>query len=182
MTEAARTENGRHLAVYREQKAAQIKRARVKYEKTRNPMYAWSAYLAVRDLGDPVPEWVLSYIDVGASQLWHFLHAGKEPIDSLAQAFGFKEPTRGRGRPKGGGNLFAPFKESRWVAIGWRVADAVAKFGPRKEKIAIQEVVSLWNIQKPREAVSEPTARRAWKRFKREYPIESEIPRHFRAP
>jgi hypothetical protein len=71
------------------------------YAVDRNPVHAWEAYLLHRRSGEPVPEWVLQYLDRAAENLsaldWRAQLGRKKitkPAAAIAEALEMKQPGR----------------------------------------------------------------------------------------
>lgn len=149
---------------------------------SQNPMFAWEAYRAARDLGDAPPEWVLQYLDDAAGKFWseflgYAVSGGPNtPERCFAQAFGISAPGK-----TGRGTIWSRFCELTigtpgnwkllgstvaWILRDWRQRDDGA---PQKEMAAIEEAVRRYNIEH-RPTVSRSTVWRAWARYQREFP------------
>ena len=146
--------------------AAQItsKAARVAYERDGNPLHVWSAYCAVRELGQPVPDWILAYFDRCAVALLNLAGSDNftgrardgervtKPSTAIAQAFEMKRPGR-----SGRGSVFSEFTNKTWLLRGATV-EMYMGHGD-KEIFAIEEVAR-------QNGVSETTVRRDFKKYK----------------
>jgi hypothetical protein len=67
------------------------------YARNRQPLYAWHAYQQARILKVPPPDWVMTYLDAVAAQLWRLAeNPPKDPARSALEALQFKH-LRGRG-------------------------------------------------------------------------------------
>jgi hypothetical protein len=78
------------------------------FEQTKNPLYPWQVYGACRSMGQPVPQWVLNYLDACAGRLAALLAVPRldDPDDEVLRAFGFK-------RERGQRTWFAELKNTR---------------------------------------------------------------------
>ncbi|MEW8440972.1 MAG: hypothetical protein AB2689_22730 [Candidatus Thiodiazotropha taylori] len=71
------------------------------YEKTNNPLYLWEKYTECRNVGAPIPEWILEYFDQCAKNLeilWQNAEdniSPKDPAKAIAKAFGMVSHGRG---------------------------------------------------------------------------------------
>jgi hypothetical protein len=58
-----------------------------KYKLTGNPLYAWRAYNLCRIEDEPIPDWVLEYLDRAASSFERLCHpCPKKPVAAIAEA------------------------------------------------------------------------------------------------
>ena len=60
------------------------------YKKQKNPYAPWLAYKLSRELGEDVPEWVLSYLDSSAKRI-NNLDSSKNEKNDLSKALKFKK-------------------------------------------------------------------------------------------
>ena len=135
-----------------------IEVARAAYERGGNPLDVWWAYCEARDSGQPVPDWVLTYLDRCAVALLNLASDsahGKSvtaPSTAIAEAFEMKRPGQG-----GRGSVFSEFANRKWLFYGETVAYHMRQGD--QETYAIEEVAR-------KNGVSAATVRRAWKKFK----------------
>lgn len=135
-----------------------IEAARAAYERDGNPLDVWWAYCEARESGQPVPDWVLTYLDRCAVALLNLASDsahGKSvtvPSTAIAEAFEMKRPGQG-----GRGSVFSEFANRKWLFYGWTVAYYMRQGD--QETYAIEDVAR-------KNGVSEATVRRAWKKFK----------------
>ena len=132
---------------------------RGKYEKYRNPLYAWVAYLGARENGNPVPAWVLEYLDEAAEEICVLADSGglmhrKITHTDIAKAIKLAGM-------QGKGNPFSSYENDRWMAISETVGSNMAQGD--KEIYAIEAAAKRWRVSKS-------TVRRAWKRYQAENP------------
>ena len=135
-----------------------IESARVSYELDGNPLHAWRGYIEARQSGEPVPDWVSTYLDRCAVALLNMATAEKhvqrdaEPSTAIAEAFEMKRPGR-----SGRGSVFSEFKNNMWLVYGSMVAHNM-RHGD-KQTHAIEDVARA-------NGVSVATVRRAYKKYK----------------
>ena len=132
---------------------------RVKYEKDRNPLYAWVAYNGARENGTPVPAWVLEYLDEAAEEICVLADCGglmrrKISHTDIAKAIKLAG-TQGKGNP------FSSYKNDFWMAISKTVVSNLLQGD--KETYAIEAAAKQGGV-------SVSTVRRAWKRYQAEFP------------
>ena len=54
-----------------------IAHARKRYEKDRNPLYVWQAYMETRHAGLDLADWILEYLDSVSLEIWSLMqHVG----------------------------------------------------------------------------------------------------------
>ncbi len=135
-----------------------IEVARAAYERGGNPLDVWWAYCEARESGQPVPEWVLTYLDRCAVALLNLASDsahGKSvtaPSTAIAEAFEMKRPGQG-----GRGSVFSQFTNRMWLFYGETVAYYMRQGD--QETYAIEDVAR-------KNGVSAATVRRAWQKFK----------------
>ena len=135
-----------------------IEVARAAYERGSNPLDVWLAYWEARESGQPVPDWVLTYLDRCAVALLDLASDsahGKSvtaPSTAIAEAFEMKHPGQG-----GRGSVFSEFANRKWIFYGETVAHYMRQGD--QETYAIEDVAR-------KDGVSEATVRRAWKKYK----------------
>ena len=135
-----------------------IEVARAAYERDGNPLDAWWAYCEARESGQPVPDWVLTYLDRCAVALLNLASDsahGKSvtaPSTAIAEAFEMKRPGQG-----GRGSVFSEFTNRKWLFYGGTVAYYMRQGD--QETYAIEDVAR-------KDGVSAATVRRAWQKFK----------------
>ncbi|MEW6429774.1 MAG: hypothetical protein AB1568_17275 [Thermodesulfobacteriota bacterium] len=94
-----------------EWRASIQEQGRKDFEKTGDPIRAWSAYRLARDAGQDVPEWVLQYLDDAAVGLLR----KENQTEDLARILGFNT--------KGGG--VSPFRKGYDAVVRRRAVDDV---------------------------------------------------------
>lgn len=135
-----------------------IEVARAAYERGGNPLDVWWAYCEARESGQPVPDWVLTYLDRCAVALLNLASDsahGKSvtaPSTAIAEAFEMKRPGQG-----GRGSVFSEFTNRKWLFYGATVAYYMRQGD--QETYAIEDVAR-------KNGVSAATVRRAWQKFK----------------
>ena len=135
-----------------------IEVARVAYERDGNPLEVWWAYWQARDSGQPVPDWVLTYLDRSAEALLNLARDsahGKSvtaPSTAIAEAFEMKRPGQG-----GRGSVFSEFTKRKWLWYAFLVVLYMDK--------GDQETYAIENAARKLGA-SAATVRRAYKKFK----------------
>ena len=78
------------------------------WQRTGNPISVWRAYVMCRDAGIEIPEWIYSYLDAVARNIWDMttadsvLPAKGEILPAIAEAFAMKRKGK-----SGWGNVFA---------------------------------------------------------------------------
>ena len=123
-----------------------------------NPLHVWSAYCAVRELGQPVPDWILAYFDRCAVALMNLTGVARDgervtkPSAAIAEAFEMKRPGQG-----GPGSVFSEFTNQTWLFRGATVEIYIGHGD--KETFAIEEVARQYGV-------SEATVRRDFKKYK----------------
>ena len=128
------------------------------YERDGNPLHVWSAYCEARESGQPLPEWVMTYLDRCAMALMDLVSAsahGKSvttPSTAIAEAFEMKRPGQG-----GRGSVFSKFTNRTWIFYGGMVAYYMRQGD--KETYAIKDVAR-------KNDVSVATVGRAYQKFK----------------
>ncbi len=127
-------------------------------ERGGNPLDVWWAYCEARDSGQPVPDWVLTYLDRCAVALLNLAsdsaHGKSVTAPSTAIAEAFEMKRRGQG---GRGSVFSEFTNRMWLSYGAWVASYVRQGD--QETYAIEDVAR-------KNGVSAATVRRAWQKFK----------------
>ena len=135
----------------------EIEVARDAYERDGNPLHVWSAYCEARESGQPLPEWVMTYLDRCAMALMDLVSAsarGKSvttPSTAIAEAFEMKRPGQG-----GRGSVFSEFTNRTWIFYGGTVALYMRQGD--QETDAIDDVAR-------KNGVSAATVRRAYKKY-----------------
>ena len=135
-----------------------IEAACAAYECSGNPLDVWVAYWEARESGQPVPDWVMTYLDRCAVALLNLASDsahGKSvtaPSTAIAEAFEMKRPGQG-----GRGSVFSEFTNRKWISYGM-IVDHYIRQGD-KETYAIENAAR-------KTGVSEAKVRRAWKKFK----------------
>jgi hypothetical protein len=122
----------------------------VEYEKNRNPLYAWTAYRAAREIGCPVPDWALEYLEEAAEEICILRHRrGRVSHTDIAKA------VKLAGTP-GKKNAFSSYRNTKWRRHAKTVESNIVQGD--KETYAIEGAAKQWGV-------SESTVRRAWKRY-----------------
>ena len=135
-----------------------IEVARAAYERGGNPLDVWWAYCEARESGQPVPDWVLTYLYRCAVALLNLAYGsalGKSvtaPSAAIAEAFEMKRPGQG-----GRGSVFSEFTNRKWLSYGNTVAFYMRQGD--QETYAIEDVAR-------KNDVSVATVRRAWQKYK----------------
>ena len=140
--------------------AAQItsEAARVAYERDGNPLDVWLAYWEARESGQPVPEYVMAYLDRCAVALLNLARDAAQgnrvtaPSTAIAKAFEMKRPGQ-RGR----GSVFSEFANRGNLYYGMVVAFYMTH--GHKEKHAIEHAAR-------RVGSSKATVWRAYQKYK----------------
>lgn len=120
------------VEAYRLQARQVIERCEEEYFRTQNPMCAVQAYVEARSAGEPLPNWVLKYLDHGMYAFWSAFQtfngatAGErqlqnQPSEAFTEAFGINRPKIGPLTGKGRGTVWSRFADLRWLRIGRRV-------------------------------------------------------------
>ena len=145
-----------------EQARSVIAHARERYEKDRNPLYVWQAYLETRRAGLDLADWILEYLDSVSLEIWSLAQQvghGQQPSDvwgAVAEALKLKQPGR-----TGRGTVFTDMFDKNWIFLGCMVAFYMEQGD--QETYAIEDVAK-------KNGVSRSTAHRAWKRYQQECP------------
>ncbi|MBI2526747.1 MAG: hypothetical protein HYY95_27690 [Candidatus Rokubacteria bacterium] len=126
------------------------------YDKTKNPLLVWRAYLECRAAKRPAPKWVLSYLDRVARRFWLWSMNGgaRPPSDvsvAIAEALEMKRPGRG-----GRGNIFTRFSDSKNVGLSIAVSHRLRDGD--KLYVAIEAVAAEKNLGRA-------TVWRAWRKY-----------------
>ena len=170
----------------RSQARQSIERCEEEFFRSRNPMYAFEAYLDARSAGDQVPTWVLGYFDEAIREFWVSFQLfwtslpedrGRlnRPDEIFLEAFGIKIPKLlHRGGKSGRGTIWTRFADRDWLVVGYDVMELAAQWAEEgcaiKETEAVKEVVRRHNRRLGVAKISFPAAWRAWARYKRRYP------------
>lgn len=125
-----------------------------------NPLYPWYAFLECQSAGLPIPDWVLEYFREVALAIDQFAKfPSQERIknyeSTITEIFGFKAPGKG-----GRGNIVSKFFDNRDLTLGIQVKLQVAS--------GSQVTYACQDVAKENK-VSEPTVRRAWKKYQQKY-------------
>lgn len=155
-----------------------VEAERETFSRTGNPMCAFRAYVETRLVGDPLPEWVIRYLDQGIRNFWNsfvgFRSGGfpdgspapNNPDEAIAEAFGIKPYGN---KKTGRGTVWSKYADSRWFYVGRDILNFLDKqnaLGRRvKETAAVFEAAQKHDIE-PK------TAERDWRQFKETYPVE----------
>ncbi len=128
------------------------------YERGGNPLDVWVAYWEARQSGQPVPDWVMTYLDRCAVALLNLAsdsaHGKSVTAPSTAIAEAFEMKRRGQG---GRGSVFSKFTNRMWLFYGHTVASYMRQ--------GDQETYAIGDVAR-KNGVSVATVRRAWKKFK----------------
>ncbi len=132
-----------------------IEVARAAYERDGNPLEVWRGYWEARELGQPLPDWVLTYFDRCAMALMDLAREsahGKSvtvPHTAIAEAFEMKRSGRG--------SVFSGFANRTWLTYAFLVVLYMHKGDQETDAI---------EITARKTGVSTATIRRAYKKFK----------------
>jgi hypothetical protein len=143
-----------------------------------NPMHPSHAYLEARSTGEPVPDWVMAYLDEAFRDFWSSFQGyldrkrPNEPEKALAKAFKISDRN---GRKTGRGTIWTEFSDTDWIAIGADVMFLARRYLKKgrafNETALLEDALERFNADRsPEEARALPTARRAWSRYQREFP------------
>jgi hypothetical protein len=166
----------------RQESRGVIERQFAEFLITGNPMCACIAYLEARSIGDPLPDWVIGWMDKGMSQFWRSFQAyhhgsasarpdqnRNHPIEAFAEAFGVYRKQR-----PGRGTIWTEFGAKKYLAVGLDVCQTLsfwARSGQAiKETEAVKEFCRKQNQRRSDRQVSYSDAWRAWARWKRRHP------------
>ena len=137
---------------------------------TDNPMHAWAAYSFARVAGEPIPDWVLGYLDLAARDLFKLAMeasaaGGKDLGPKIAKAL------RLDGKPRSGSPLAT--YHSNWKVLGVSVRDRMnrpdCEGRTDKETHAVEAVAA-------QHGVSASTVSRAFKLYDQLFPGEAVFP------
>ena len=121
---------------------------------TGNPMFAFEAYQLLRMRREPLPDWILNFLDAGFARFWTSYAAFREgggpnsPEKALGAAF---EVTRRRGEK----TVWEDHAGPKWAFIAGAVyeyafivgKEAVGKFGAFKETEAVEMARRNFNAE-----------------------------------
>jgi hypothetical protein len=125
-----------------------------------DPISPWFAFATCKAAGIPIPQWVLDHLAEVASRVMRFVQNPSETdlknLDStITEIFGFKTPGK-----TGRGNVVSRYRDNTdlmlAIKVKWKIESG------SQQKYAIEDVA---NEHKK----SEPTVRRAWKKYQRQY-------------
>ena len=127
-------------------------------ERDGNPLCAWFAYLHAREAGVAIPGWVVEYLDRCASEIWTLWQESMsgEAIDHTMVAKALDVVGE-----RGEGNAFSKYGDANWMYLAERVGFYMRQGDD--ETYAIEDVAK-------RHGSTKSTVRRAWKKYKAEYP------------
>ena len=132
--------------------------ARAAYERDGNPLDVWLAYWEARESGQPVPDWVMTYLDRCAVALLNLAGDAAQgnrvpaPSAAIAEAFEMKLPGQG-----GRGSVFSEFTNRKWLSYAFLVVHSMHKGD--QETYAIENAARMVGV-------SEATVWRAYQKFK----------------
>ncbi|CAN7769473.1 hypothetical protein [Mesorhizobium sp. LjNodule214] len=127
---------------------------------TSNAMHVWAAYSLARVVKAPVPDWVLTYLDLCARRLFAFTSA-QDANDAEDHEFAKTVASAFMLNSKGAGTAASKYFGAKWLEYGMSVHIKVR--ANTKPDFAIVEVASEANV-------STSTVRRAWNTYKKAYP------------
>jgi hypothetical protein len=161
--------------VYIEAQRFAIQQSGLAFERSGNALHAWDAYARARRIGDPVPPFVLEYLDRCAGALGSALDAERKSRE--AGPYGDRAKDRSNGSDgtiaaslgmkskRGAPTVFQSYcdetYEWNWLAVGHNVSERIRLM--KKDYLAFEEAAKA-------EGISVSTARRAWERYQRELP------------
>ena len=99
----------------------QILLAKANYDTDGNPLYVFECFWFLRQIGHPIPEWVLEYFEHSAEKLLAIPGNPTSPSSAIAEALGMKKPGR-----SGAGNVFSTYRreqQPKWMLYALLVAD-----------------------------------------------------------
>jgi hypothetical protein len=115
--------------------------------KSKNPLVRWIQYHLAREIGEPIPEHVLQYLDEVAKHITNVLIAetSRNPDAALAAALGLAKNGKGRGHPL---NECWHYKRDFGIYVDCRARMQVlkAKHGKRVDRAAFQEVAHQYGM------------------------------------
>lgn len=148
------------------------------YARDGNPMHVFRAYLLARHLGDPLPHWVLNYLDQSISGFWSAYEAfvlgedeaepvtrqKNDPAESLATTFSVR---RGKGARTIWDQTF--YDSSRSEVFG----EAVITLAEQKSKKGSRfDLSGLLDEARAEFSKSRSAAWKAWNRYEDTFPRE----------
>jgi hypothetical protein len=132
------------------------------YSRTKDPLYAWKAYLECRVAKLELPEWVLSYLDRPAKRFWRLTHSEgppAKPLVAIAEALEMKPPTTPGNKGRSGRrNIFRDHRDTQYAALAGKVALRINR-GDGPLKAIIFDVAKESNVSKS-------TVERAWGEYR----------------
>lgn len=146
------------------------------YEHDRNPVWAWRAYRLARMLGEPIPNWVLDYLDQTANGICNLSIPRKKedppkrkatPND-VVRALGLKKGERGH-------LMTTPAADISWIVMALGVAIEIDRGSD--ETYAIDEVAKAYGDDLNPQGVPKhfSTVRRAWKKYSAIFPTDDAV-------
>jgi hypothetical protein len=165
-------------------KRLMIKEYARRFCRTRNPMYAWEAFLAARSIGSPPPEWVLKYLEEGASSFWRSWqrgHQGSHPEEVFAEAFGIRAPRSEKNQGRSGrGTIWTRYDADRQrVRIGRDVAMFMGRLSKGgklvKTAVAVEAAMQDYNSLHTSSPISFWQTLRSWKYYRRAFSKEASL-------
>ena len=143
------------------------------------------AYREARSIDDPLPGWVLEWLDRGFEAFWDAFvnhnadtrrgrRGNSDEANAFAKAFGIQSNTRGRGQ-----STWGKYLGPKERLLGFRALQVAMKWAaegkPVKESAIVAAAADRHNEEQPHDRVSPETARREWVRFKRDAKQHSEF-------
>jgi hypothetical protein len=143
-----------------------IETARREFEATGNLMYACKAWISAKSIGDPPPDWVMSYLDRSIVKFWGAFQQSRsnkinDPGKALLTAFG---ANKGKGKK----TIWEDFPRD-YVAdnVGFWIMFAARQLS-RQGKSFFES--GLVDDVRERLEMKERTLWREWERYKRDFP------------
>ena len=146
-------------------------------------MFACQAYLEARSIDDPMPTWVMNYLDGAMSSSWRSFQAFRTRNDqklnrpnlAFAEAFQIKTIPIGERRGRSGrGTVWTRYADTTWLCVGGIVQLIAAEWAsdgkPLKEVALVEAALSRLNRRRLHPQITVSTAWRAWARYKSRFP------------
>jgi hypothetical protein len=136
---------------------AKVRILQIIYQKQKNPYAPWLAYKLSRELGEDVPEWVLSYLDNSAKRI-NNLDSSKNKKNDLLKALKFN-------KPKGERSFATELKQVMKYLPSTIDCYMLAKIGDRK-KPELKRIVDIFSTVAGELSLEEETLHKYYYRYK----------------
>lgn len=142
------------------------------YVEDTNPIHVWRALLEYRAAGEPLPEWILGYLERVARRIYEISsqeQPPKNPAGAVAEALEMKKPGRGRR-----GTVFVAFRQTASFVLALDVQHETTSKGKKPYR--------AWRDVAKKHKVSRETVRRAWLQHRDTLHVSDDVTDRLLAP